>query len=130
MRGAHRYAKTCRPFCDRWVTNGRNEETFLLERIGQVERSVFMTDYPRDDRGAGFAKGTVALREHLAKLQNSPPKGLAARFPLRGRQETDRSRRRSGQCRRRLVRKDERTRAIDQPIDQITRAANVATAHA
>src|SRR5262245_49334611 len=107
MRGAHRQAKTRRPLCDRWITNRWHEETLLLERIGQVERSMFLTDYPRDDRRAGLAKGRVALGEHLAKLQNSPPEGLAARFSLRGRQETDRSRRRSGQRGRRRGRKDE-----------------------
>src|SRR4030095_7248900 len=113
MRGAHRHAKARRALCDRWITNRRHEETLLLERISQVERSVFMTDYPRDDRGAGLAKGRVALGEPLAELQNSPPEGLAASFPLSGRQETDRSRRCSGQGGRRRGRKDERTRAID-----------------
>ena len=84
MRGAHRDAEARRSLGDRRIANRGNEETLLLKCARQVERAMFITDHPGNDRGAGFAESGVALREQLAQLHDSSPKRFATRLALSG----------------------------------------------
>jgi hypothetical protein len=53
MPSGHSYAQPRGAFCHGWIPNCWNEESFISERSGQIQRCLLVADNPRKDGAAG-----------------------------------------------------------------------------
>jgi hypothetical protein len=54
VHGCNRDPEPSRTFCNRRISDGRDQKALALKRSCQVDRPLFVPDYPGMNRAAGF----------------------------------------------------------------------------